>query len=258
MAAILGELANHKNSIAGRHLRKRSLAVQAAIPTWEEEVMRTAVTSMAIFAFWCVFSASDVYGQKGIGDRAGVAQQADKPNLVSLSGEVTSIETGPCQQGTGRAAVGTHVLLKTTKGKELNVHLGPAVAVKHVADKLKVGETVSAKAFRTGQMLKRHYVAQSLVIGDESIELRDENLRPLWAGNPEAWSWRGSQGGAGYSGRGRGNCPLWGSPPAERGPGWGGPSRGGYGRGYGQRAGSGRGAGFGTRRGGGYGRGPGW
>jgi hypothetical protein len=204
---------------------------------------------MTIVAFCCVLSASDAYGQRGIGDRAGVAQQADKPDLVSLSGEVTAIETGPCEQTTGWAPMGTHVVLKTSKGKELNVHLGPAVAVKHVVDKLKVGETVSVKAFRTEQMLKQHYVAQSLVIGGESIELRDENLRPLWAGNPAAWrGWGRAQAGDGYGyggGYGRGSCPLWGGPPSGRGPGWGG---------------RGRGAGFGRmgRRGGGYGRGPGW
>jgi hypothetical protein len=230
--------------------------------------MRIAVTCMTILAFWCVWSASDVYAQRGTGDQAGVAQQADKPELVSLSGKVTAIETGPCEQGTGRAAVGTHVLLKTTKGKELNVHLGPEGAVDHVADKVKVGETLSVKAFRTQQMLKRHYVAQSLVIGDEKIELRDEDLRPLWAGNPNAWRGReGSQAGAGYgyrggryAGRGRGNCPLWDGPLDERGPGWGGPGGGGYGRGYGQRAGGGRGAGFSQmgRRGDGYGRGSRW
>jgi hypothetical protein len=218
--------------------------------------MRTAVTSMTILALCCVLSA-DIYGQRGIGDQAGIVQQVDKPRLVSISGEVKAIETGPCEQGTGRAAVGTHVLLKTAKGKELNVHLGPEPAVKHIADKLKVGETVRGKAFRTEQMAKRHYVAQSLVLGDESIELRDENLRPLWAGNPVGWGgWGRGQGGAGYGGRGRGNCPLWGDAPAERGPAWGGPGRGGYGRGYGQRSGGGRGAGFGQRRGGGYGQGP--
>jgi hypothetical protein len=218
--------------------------------------MRTVVASITI-SLCCVLSA-DAYGQRGIGDQAGIAQQVDKPKLVSITGEVTAIETGPCEKGTGRATVGTHVLLKTAKGKDLNVHLGPEVAVKHVADKLKVGETVRVEAFRTEQMVKRHYVAQSLVIGEDPIELRDENLRALWAGNPAGWGGRGrAQGGVGYGGGGRGNCPLWGDAPAGRGPGWGGPGRGGYGRGYGQRAGGGRGAGFGQRRGGGYGRGPG-
>jgi hypothetical protein len=108
------------------------------------------------------------------------------------------------------------------------------------------GDAVTVNAFRTERMLEGHFVAQSILLGEESIELRDGNLRPLWAGSGTAWSGRGGpRMGTGYGQtRGPGGGPGWGSP---------GRGRGGYGRGYGQGYGRGYGQGYGR----GYGRGHG-
>ena len=52
------------------------------------------------------------------------------PGLVAtLSGRLVEIKTGPCEQTTGPALVGTHLLVKNKKGETLNVHLGPEAAV---------------------------------------------------------------------------------------------------------------------------------
>lgn len=185
---------------------------------------------MAGGLLWGVF-APCAFAQRGMGEPAGVAQQAVKPEVVSLSGEVLAVESGPCKKTTGRADVGSHFLLKTPKGRELNIHLGPAAAVHYIVVQLPVGQKVTVHAFRTTKMPKNHYVAQSLTFGSTTIRLRDENLRPFWArGNAVS----GGQGGP-QRARGNGRGPHY-------GPGWGGP-----GRGYGRDGSGGR-----------YGRGPGW
>ncbi len=208
--------------------------------------MRTILAVTAAFAFSCGIGASTAHAQKGTGSPTGVAQQAAKPKITSLSGTIREIETGPCQATTGRASVGTHVVIETAKGKKLNVHLGPAGTVKQISDRLTTGSTITINAFRTKKMAKGHFVAQSIVLDGKSVQLRDEGLRPNWAGNGTTWQGRGGpQPAAGY-GRGRGGR-------GGRGPGWGAPGagRGGYGRGYGQ----GRGRGYGQATGRGYGQG---
>lgn len=152
--------------------------------------------------------------QRGVGDTQGVAQQPTKPKVVSLSGKVLEVKTESCQTTTGRSPLGTHLIMETSKGKKLNIHLGPVNAVGSVAKELSEGQKVKVKAFRTKKMKKGQYVARKLTFGSRTVELRDETLRPAWAG-------RG-------------------------GPGWG--------RGYGRGAGWGRGAGYGRGRGQGWGR----
>ena len=225
--------------------------------------MRTILAFAAAFAFCCGAGASIVHAQKGTGAATGVAQQVAKPKVTSISGTIREIETGPCQATTGRASVGTHLVIETAKGEKLNIHLGPTAAVKHIADRLTTGDAVTINVFRTDRMTEGHFVAQSIALGEKSVQLRDGNLRPAWAGSGATWWGRGGpQPGAGY-GRGwgaeggRGAYPGWSDTPSGRGPGWGAPGRGrgGYGRGYGQGNGRGYGQGAGRGYGRGYGQG---
>jgi len=212
---------------------------------------------------WCV-GASEAPAQRGMGDATGVARQAVEPEVVSLSGKITEVESGPCKLTTGRVGIGTHVLIETDEGNTLNVHLGPQAAVADVAGRLRVGKTLAVKAFRTDKMPEGHYVAQSLAIGDRTIVLRNAALQPVWAGGRAMGRGRGASlpsAGYGYAqgrgaGRGAWYCPMWGGPPQCRGPGWGAPARG-PGRGVGPGAGQGRGAGRGVGTGAGQGRGAG-
>jgi len=223
---------------------------------------RVVALLTTVAALWCL-GASEALAQKGMGDDTGVARQAVKPEIVPLSGKITEVESGPCKMTTGRSTVGTHVLLKAKGGEELNVHLGPQAEVADVAGRLKVGERLAVKAFRTEKMPEGHYVAQSLKLGDETIELRDAALRPVWAGGRRAGRGQpGFQPGAGYGYRqrqadgraGARNCPRWGGPPQGRGAGRGGPPQQGRGPGRGGPP-QGRGAGWDGAQ---QGQGPGW
>jgi predicted Fe-Mo cluster-binding NifX family protein len=72
--------------------------------------------------------------------------------------------------------------MELSEGKTVNVHLGPAAAVESVAKELSRGKEVKVEAFRTKKLEKGHYIARSVTVGDRTVELRDKNLRPKWAG----------------------------------------------------------------------------
>jgi len=109
--------------------------------------------------------------------------------------------------------------METSKGKTLNIHLGPVAAIEFVAKDLSQGQKVKVEAFRTKKMKKGQYVARSLTFGSQTVELRDETLRPVWAGRGGPGWGRGYGRGAGY-GRGRGRG--WGrqGTPSGRYGGW--------------------------------------
>jgi hypothetical protein len=148
------------------------------------------------------------HAQRGVGDEVGVARQAVKPEIVTLVGTVTKVETGPCENSTGRSPLGTHFLMENAKGKMLNIHLGPFAMVEFVAGDLAEDMEITVEAFRTEKMKERHYVAKSLSYGDRTVTVRDETLRPVWAGGRGArYAREGFSRGAGYgprAGRGRG------------------------------------------------------
>lgn len=204
--------------------------------------MNRKLAILLVTVLTCSIVAEAAHAQRGVGQSSGVASRSSLPEVVRITGRLLEIKTEPCQATTGRASVGTHILLETTEGETLNVHLGPAVEVADiikVADQLVVGRKVTAECFRTEEMKKNHYVAKSLKMGRKSIELRDDNLRPVWAGRSYGPSSRsGFQTGRdeirrpGYgrgSGRGRTGGARYGR---------------GAGRGRGQGAYRGRGRGF--------------
>jgi hypothetical protein len=159
-------------------------------------------------------SAASALAQRGVGERTGVARQAVRPSVVEVSGTLKAIEVGPCEQTTGRYPIGTHLLLTTKDDKEVNVHVGPAAVSTSLTKQLVVGDELRAKVFRTERMAKNHFVAQTISFNGKTIEFRDANLRPYWAG--------GRRG----VGRGFGRGPYWANESSWR--------RGG-GRGYGYR-----------------------
>lgn len=189
--------------------------------------MKRELTFLAAGALlWGVVTPC-VYAQRGMGDSTGVARQAVKPEVVTLSGSVLKVTTEPCKMTTGPAYLGTHFLLTTPQGEDLNIHLGPADAVAYVAEQLRVGENVNVDAFRTAKMPENHYVAQSVALDGTAIQLRDEGLRPLWARSSSVLRGRGGPQWVPRWGQGRGWGPGW-----KRGPG--------YGRGWGRGRGMGR------------------
>lgn len=125
--------------------------------------------------------SSAALAQKGMGDPVGMARQDLRPAMTQLSGVVLSVETHPCEQTTGRAVVGTHVILRGSDGQEYNVHLGPAQAVASLIAPLEPGRRIGVAAFRTDKMAQNHYVATTLVQNGRTVELRDASLRPVWS-----------------------------------------------------------------------------
>ena len=166
--------------------------------------------------------------------------------------------TGPSQEG-------THIVLKTPSGEVVEIHLGPADEVGKIVKNLAVDQQVTVAAFRTEKLPKDAFVAQTLTVDDKPIELRDKDLRPVWAGGgKKLTAKRGPQKGAG-TGRwsagqtvGAGGCAV-----CDRGQGRGaamGQGRGaamGQGRGQGQGRGAAMGQGRGQGRGAGMSQGQG-
>jgi hypothetical protein len=137
--------------------------------------------------------------QRGMGESAGVAQQAQKPAVERISGTIKDIETGSCKRTTGRSLLGVHLIVEAANDKTLNVHLGPAAALEDVVGQLSADQPITFEAFRTDLMPEDAYVAKSLTVSETTFDLRDDNLRPHWAIGP-----RGGRGGGRGMGAGRG------------------------------------------------------
>ena len=178
--------------------------------------MRISVL-LAVCAIGWGLTAPRAFAQRGVGDATGVARQAVNLKTVSLKGELVAVETGVCKNTTGRAPSGVHILLKVRHGEQLNVHLGPKTELRPVVERLEAGQKVTVQAFRTEKMAEGHYVAISLKLGDETIQLRDEMHRPVWANAGPAGRGRGP---ARFGRGGRcGQCPAAGRcPRAGLGP----------------------------------------
>jgi len=128
--------------------------------------------------------------QRGVGQKQGVARQPVKPAVQTIVGTLKEIKTGPCEHTTGRSPIGTHLILQAEKAT-YNLHLGPASEVKDVVATVRVGDKVEATAFRTERLPEDQYIAVAVKSGDKEIVLRDNSLRPRWAGGGGARAGRG-------------------------------------------------------------------
>jgi hypothetical protein len=80
--------------------------------------------------------------------------------------------------------IGTHLLLQTADKKVINLHLGPSAAdvVKELLATVKDGSKVEAMAFQTSRLPADQFIAKSVTVEGKTVQLRDDNLRPAWAG----------------------------------------------------------------------------
>lgn len=131
------------------------------------------------------------YSQKGVGESQGVSKQGIKPQIVTLKGTVEEILTEPCKYTTGKSISGTHLIIKTNQKQTLNIHLGPTTEVSGFVEDID-GNEIEIKAFRTDKLPSDHYIAKELMSKDETTVLRDETLKPFWAGKygKERWGRR--------------------------------------------------------------------
>lgn len=195
--------------------------------------MRTAfLISLAALAL--AAATPSAMAQRGVGDEEGIVRSGVPVEPATIAGTVTDIVQGPCEQTTGRALVGVHLMVEGADGQPINLHLGPLAAMDEVLAAVKVGDTVTTDAFRTAALPEGAYIARTVTVGDQTFTLRGTDLRPVWAG-----SWR--QGFGPRMGMG---------PGGRRGPGW---NQRGQGQGWGQGQGLGQGQGSGM----GFGIGPG-
>ena len=171
------------------------------------------------------------WGQRGIGDKGGVARQAIDTQRIDIEGTVREIVIEKCENTTGPFGIGMHLLLTTSEEEQYNVHLGPAALIKDMLKPLEAGQSVTVQAFRTQKMRAKDLVAIALKFDGKTVRLRDENLQPIWAGGQGRFFGRYEV---------RSELPRW---------------RQAYGRGYGTGYGKGCRTGFGRGMGLGYGRG---
>jgi hypothetical protein len=136
---------------------------------------------LIVFTLAIGFIPTMTYAQKGMGDYEGVGRQRIKPPIVLLTGTVEKIETHLCEHTTGRAELGTHLIIKDTRNQKLNIHLGPAEEVTGIVRCLSAGKNINVIGFRTEKMPANQYVAKTLVLNDQVIHLRDFMLRPYWS-----------------------------------------------------------------------------
>lgn len=126
--------------------------------------------------------AAPVEAQRGIGDPFGMANRADKPSISAHSGTILSVRTGPCESTTGRSYIGTHLIVRLDSGSTINLHLGPTSDISAMISALDRGTYIAFDAFRTDEMADDALVATTIRHGSDVIVLRDETLRPVWAG----------------------------------------------------------------------------
>lgn len=131
-----------------------------------------------------ILSVATADAQRGRGNPTGMGQELVKPDIVEISGELVEIKTGPCEQTTGHAIIGTHLFIReNTDGTLLNIHLGDATAVESNVAALVIGNQVNVRVFRTDLLDANHYIAMELESDGKSMMLRTSDFRPVWAGS---------------------------------------------------------------------------
>lgn len=139
--------------------------------------------------------AMTAYSQKGVGDATGIGRQRLAPEIVLLKGTVEAVKSGDCKNTTGRSVLGTHLMLATEEAKTLNIHLGPTAEVSEWVKGIE-GKGIEVKAFRTKKLPRDQYIAKELIVQGQTAVLRDDTLKPFWAGS--SWCGRKRGYGKGY------------------------------------------------------------
>ncbi len=162
--------------------------------------MRTVFLSFVAVALLAI-GADPAYAQRGRGDDIGLARQGVRPEIETITGTVSDLLIQPCEMTTGRSIVGAHVILTTPDRGELNVHLGPATDLSDLVADVQKGDAVVAEVFRTEKLPAGQVIAKTLDLDGQQYVLRDDTLRPVWAGQGAG---RGTGRGMGRGLRGPG------------------------------------------------------
>lgn len=133
----------------------------------------------ALFISFCLVAFTS-YSQKGTGDKNGVSRQQLNPELLKMEGTIEKVESGPCKYTTGKSIKGTHLMVKTEDGL-VNIHLGPMTEVSKLLS-ANEGDQIKITVFKTDKLPKDQFIAKEIILNEEHIVLRDENLKPVWSG----------------------------------------------------------------------------
>jgi hypothetical protein len=101
----------------------------------------------------------------------------DGATEITITGTVTAI----AHPVDGRGRKGTHLTVEAEE-KSWNVHLGPASYVESKGFTFAAGDQVGVLGSRVEIEGKPVLIARRVTKGDATLELRDEQGRPLWAG----------------------------------------------------------------------------
>lgn len=128
------------------------------------------------------------FPQKGTGDNTGMSQQQLNPELLKMEGVIEKIEIAPCKYTTGKSTSGTHFMVRTDD-KLINVHLGPTAEVSKLISATE-NDPITLTLFQTGRLPEDEYIAKEVIVNGKNTVLRDENLKPVWAGSHSKEKWR--------------------------------------------------------------------
>lgn len=133
---------------------------------------------------WCssLILQTPAFAQRGMGDAEGVARSQEVVQKISGTAVVQEVAVEECTQTTGRYPVGIHLLAENSDGESLNLHLGPEPVLRKITRQIEEGTEISFKAFRTTQLPENNFIVEVIGFNGKQLTLRDESLRPRWAG----------------------------------------------------------------------------
>ena len=142
---------------------------------------RWAAAGLAIFSTTLLVApAAPAQAQPGRGGGGPGAYDRvyDPTKVETVRGTITAIDRRTAWRP-GR--MGIHLTVKTAK-ETLPVHLGPAWFIDNLEPPLAVGQAITVKGSRVSFGGKPAIIAASIDRGAETVTLRDEAGRPVWAG----------------------------------------------------------------------------
>ena len=150
--------------------------------------MKTKLLLLGIFVAGSVLFP--LRAQKGTGEIRGVVREGTPTLRTEIRGTVVEVKQGACETTTGKSETGRHYMLKAADDEVLNLHLGPESALRAMNAPEQAGFDLEASVFRTERMQENHWVVIHFTAGETQIRLRDDALRPVWAGQPRSGSRR--------------------------------------------------------------------
>ncbi|MGE5174600.1 MAG: DNA-binding protein [Betaproteobacteria bacterium] len=114
----------------------------------------------------------------GMGTGRGAGRMYDPARVVTVLGQVVSVEHIAAPRGRG-----TGVVLKVNTGSEtLSVHLGPQWFIDKQEMKFSAGDTVEVKGAKAERVGGDVFLAAEVKKGSDVLKLRDDRGIPVWAG----------------------------------------------------------------------------